>query len=87
MGLVAVSKELENITSEAEHLQKENAFRWAKPPLARSVRKGSACPLVPWLPGCGEGEVAWGSLGNPQIQVQGALPSLGHQKRGLLKSP
>lgn len=66
MGLVTVPKEREITVSEAEHLQKENAFRWAKPPLLPGMRKGSACPPVPTVPGCGGGQVARGSLDDPQ---------------------
>jgi len=65
MGLVTVPRELEITLSEEEHLQKENSFKCAEPPFPPRVRKGSACPLVPALPGCGGGEVVRGSLGNP----------------------
>lgn len=66
MGLATVPEEMEITICEAEHLQKENTLRWARPPLLPSMRKGSACPLVPRVPDRGWGEVMRESLGDPR---------------------
>lgn len=64
MGLVTVPKEREITVSEAEHLQKENAFRWAKPPLLPGMKEGQCMPSGPYAPRLwwragGEGVPGW----------------------------